>query len=167
MKKMRYVWVAYVAMALVGALAVVLVIRFSAKSGQQNAHTTILLYKDPFKFCSFVSTADSPSANPFWEGPDLPAVITDKLAQILQTPGGGSALVATTVWRCDGGKVLACTVGANLNCGKANTSREPTDAMVQWCADGSHTDMPASVSGHETIYAWAWQDGSPVIVRQF
>jgi hypothetical protein len=120
---------------------------------------------DPFAFSTSAGTADDPTAAR-WQGPTLPQIIADKLVQILDTPGG-SALLATTVWRCDGGKVLACTVGANLNCGQANTSREPTLAMINWCADASSLDIPASVSGHETIYAWACQDGAPVIVRQY
>ena len=144
-----------------------LAIAACSSSGHPSATATLKLATDPFAYCSAAGTVANPKTDPQWTGPGVPQVIADKLAQILAAPGGGSAFLATTVWRCDSGKVLVCTVGANLNCGPANTSREPTNAMVAWCADLSHADMPASVSGHETVYAWTCQDGAPAIVRQF
>jgi hypothetical protein len=143
-----------------------LAIAACSSSVHPSATATRKPSNDPFAYCSAAGTVANPKTEGHWAGPDVPQVIADKLAQILSAPGGG-ALLATTVWRCDGGKVLACTVGANLNCGPANTNRDPTSAMVAWCADPSHTDMPASVSGHETIYAGTCQDGTPAIVRQF
>jgi len=73
----------------------------------------------------------------------------------------------TTVFRCDRGRVLVCTVGANLRCGKANTSRDPGEGMLQWCRDNPSAEfVPASATGHDTIYAWGCQSGAPRILQQ-
>jgi hypothetical protein len=75
--------------------------------------------------------------------------------------------VTTTVFRCVSGHVLLCTVGANLPCGLANTSRLPKPGTVDWCRD--HPDVayiPAAVVGHDTIFTWQCQGGVPRVVRQ-
>jgi hypothetical protein len=57
--------------------------------------------------------------------------------------------------RCVGQKPLACYVGANLNCFKADTRRMLPGATA-WCRDnpGSAT-IPMSATGHDTIYEWS------------
>jgi hypothetical protein len=57
--------------------------------------------------------------------------------------------------RCVGQKLLACYVGANLNCSKADTRRMLPGATA-WCRDnpGSAT-IPMSATGHDTIYEWS------------
>ena len=57
--------------------------------------------------------------------------------------------------RCAGQKLLACYVGANLNCFKADTRRMLPGATA-WCRDnpGSAT-IPMSATGHDTIYEWS------------
>ncbi len=57
--------------------------------------------------------------------------------------------------RCVGQKLLACYVGANLNCFKADTRRMLPGASA-WCRDnpGSAT-IPMSATGHDTIYEWS------------
>ena len=69
-------------------------------------------------------------------------------------------------WRCMGGKLWACDVGANLPCdSKADTSREPNAEMREFCRENKGEDMPAAVTGHETIYGWKCNTkGLPVIV---
>lgn len=75
--------------------------------------------------------------------------------------------VATTVFRCASGRVTVCTTGANLPCGKADISRKANPGMRWWCHDNPDTRfIPASATGHETIYAWRCRDGEPLIVRQ-
>jgi hypothetical protein len=75
--------------------------------------------------------------------------------------------IDTTVFRCSQGRVMVCTVGANLPCGKANASRVPTQGTVQWCRANPGADfVPAAASGHDTIYEWRCRDGEPRIVRQ-
>lgn len=73
----------------------------------------------------------------------------------------------TTVFRCVGGHVMACTTGANLPCGQANASRTPNAGMVQWCHDKPDENfIPAYMTGHDTIYQWDCHGGSPRVVRQ-
>ena len=56
--------------------------------------------------------------------------------------------------RCTGGRLLACAVGANLNCGKANTSRSLRGASA-FCRDNPGADVvPMAATGHDTIYDW-------------
>jgi hypothetical protein len=56
--------------------------------------------------------------------------------------------------RCVGPKLLACWVGANLDCGKADTRRSLSGATV-FCHDNPGSkDIPMAVTGHDTIYAW-------------
>ena len=75
--------------------------------------------------------------------------------------------VDTTVFRCAGGHVLACTVGANLPCGRANTSRTPGAGMLAWCRAHADADfIPAFATGHDTIFAWRCVAGAPQISRQ-
>jgi hypothetical protein len=74
--------------------------------------------------------------------------------------------VDTTVFRCAGGRVMVCATGANLPCGKADTSRSNIGATA-WCRD--HPDaafIPAYASGHATIFDWRCQNGVAAIVRQ-
>jgi hypothetical protein len=66
----------------------------------------------------------------------------------------GREVLAATYYRCAGGNVLVCWVGANLPCGKANTKKE-LPAAARWCA--SHADsnfIPMYVTGHDTLYSW-------------
>ena len=56
--------------------------------------------------------------------------------------------------RCAGGKLMACWVGANLDCGKANTHRTLLGATA-YCRDNPDADpIPMSATGHDTIYDW-------------
>ena len=78
-----------------------------------------------------------------------------------------SLAMESTVFRCAGGHVLVCTVGANLPCGKANTSRAPNTGELQWCRDNPGSSfIPAVATGHDTIYQWQCQADKPQIVRQ-
>ncbi len=60
----------------------------------------------------------------------------------------------STFFRCAGGYVLLCNVGANLPCGKANTSRHLA-AADRWCAAHPGSDfIPMYMTGHDTVYRW-------------
>jgi hypothetical protein len=60
----------------------------------------------------------------------------------------------STLYRCAEGRVLVCNLGANLPCGKANTSRD-LPAANAWCAENAGSDfIPIYVTGHDTIYRW-------------
>ena len=61
----------------------------------------------------------------------------------------------TTVYRCDAGKTLMCTAGANLPCGPADTAKT-SDAANEWCASHANASfVPAFVTGHTTAYEWS------------
>ena len=56
--------------------------------------------------------------------------------------------------RCANGKLLACLIGANLNCGKADTRRSLPGASEYCRANPGANDIPMFATGHDTIYAW-------------
>ncbi len=56
--------------------------------------------------------------------------------------------------RCAGGRLLACAIGANLNCGKANTRRSLPGASEYCRANPGADYIPMFATGHDTIYAW-------------
>lgn len=56
--------------------------------------------------------------------------------------------------RCAGAKLMACWVGANLDCGKANVHRSLLGANA-YCRDNPGSDsIPMAATGHDTIYDW-------------
>jgi hypothetical protein len=56
--------------------------------------------------------------------------------------------------RCAKDKLLACLVGANLNCGKANARRSLPGASAFCRANPDAAMIPMAATGHDTIYAW-------------
>ncbi len=61
---------------------------------------------------------------------------------------------------------MACTVGANLNCGKADTRRDLPGATA-WCRENPDSDfIPMFATGHETIYDWRCTKGQAVRRQQ-
>jgi hypothetical protein len=64
-----------------------------------------------------------------------------------------------TVFRCADQKLLLCNYGANLPCGKANTSTSLPGA-ADWCRQHPNDDfIPMYVTGHDTIYRWRCANG--------
>ena len=125
-------------------------------------------FSDPFAYCSAVGTIDTPDSR--YIGPPVPEV----MAQALKKAFGASAdvpldvFITGTSWRCMGGKVYACNVGANLPCSeKADTSSTPLPGMINWCRENPNADViPALASGRATVYEWRCTHGTPTIVRQ-
>jgi hypothetical protein len=56
--------------------------------------------------------------------------------------------------RCAGDRLLACSVGANLNCGKADRRRMLPGATVYCRANPGADFIPMAATGHDTIYEW-------------
>jgi hypothetical protein len=73
-----------------------------------------------------------------------------KAFQIDAGPVGSAAFI-----RCTGGRLMACYVGANLNCGRADRRRRLGGATA-WCREhpGS-ANIPMAVTGHATVYSWS------------
>lgn len=68
----------------------------------------------------------------------------------------------TAVVRCAGGKPMACYVGANLNCDKADTRRTLPGATA-WCREHPGSNgIPMAATGHTTIYDWSCKGGRAV-----
>ena len=64
--------------------------------------------------------------------------------------------------RCARGKLMACLVGANLNCGKASARRSLPGAS-EYCRANPNADfIPMAATGHDTIYAWRCAGGRAV-----
>jgi hypothetical protein len=67
--------------------------------------------------------------------------------------------------RCAGTRLLACAVGANLNCGKANKSRSLPGAR-EYCRSNPDADnIPMAATGHDTIYDWRCAGGRAVATK--
>ena len=56
--------------------------------------------------------------------------------------------------RCAGRRLLACVIGANLNCFKANTRRSLPGASEFCRANPGADNIPMAATGHDTIYDW-------------
>jgi len=125
-------------------------------------------FADPFAYCAAVGTIDAPDGR--YTGPKVP----DAVAQGLKRAMGVSAdapdepFARNSLWRCMGGKVYACTIGANLPCSeKADASRAPGRALLDYCRQNSGADVvPMVVTGRATVFEWRCDGGTPAIARQ-
>ena len=127
-----------------------------------------MTYDDPFAYCAAVGTVDE--ADERYVGEELPLVVLEGIREALDaTDVDLEVFEIGTVWRCMDNQVYACNVGANLPClAKADESREPTQPMVDYCADNAGSDfIPAVVTGRATVYNWACEDTEPVVVEQY
>jgi hypothetical protein len=100
----------------------------------------------PAPYCARTGTDDALRTLP----PSLVAAARGAFG-LRATPAG--LIERGTVWRCAQGRVLACFVGANLPCGKLE-ARENLAAVDTWCRSHPGGPVPASVSGHETLWRW-------------
>jgi hypothetical protein len=130
--------------------------------------TATTSFSDPFAYCAAVGTVDAPDSR--YTGPRMPKAIARGLKKALAAPSTAplTPFLKNSFWRCMDGKVYACTVGANLPCQeKADTSRTPTSAMTEFCRDNADADnMPAFVTGRQTVYSWGCTGDTPAIVRE-
>jgi hypothetical protein len=123
---------------------------------------------DPFTYCAAVGTIDAPDAR--YTGPQVPHAIAEGLKKAFGAPTDAplEAFSRGTSWRCMGGKVYACNVGANLPCSeKVDTHRVPSQGMINWCRENPNADaIPAVASSRATVYEWKCTNATPEIVRQ-
>jgi hypothetical protein len=91
----------------------------------------------------------------------LPPSLVAKAKALFQLDMPDAQVVQGTVMRCADGKVLLCSAGANLPCGKANTSRKLAGAAA-WCREHPGADfIPMSATGHDTIFPWRCTGAAP------
>jgi hypothetical protein len=122
------------------------------------ATATPARFSDPFAYCAAVGDIDAPDAR--FTGVSVPAAIEDGMRRA----GGPTNGLR---WRCIGGQVYACGVGANLPCGPADTTPQPRPGLVAWCAENPDAaTAPAVATGRETVYEWGCRGATPTIVRQ-
>jgi len=125
-------------------------------------------FADPFAYCAAVGTIDAPDAR--YAGPKVPDVIAKGLQKAFNAPPDAplDVFVRNSFWRCMDGKVVACSVGANIPCeGKADMSKTPNEGMTNWCESNPNAEViPAAAAGRETVYEWRCVNGAPQIVRQ-
>ncbi|MGH6797690.1 MAG: hypothetical protein ACREDI_04835 [Roseiarcus sp.] len=103
-----------------------------------------------------VSAASVPAYCASGAGPRAPVPVPKDLeADVARTFGVPVDLVRRGAFvRCAKDKLLACSVGANLNCGKANTRRSLPGASEFCRANPDADNIPMAATGHDTIYAW-------------
>jgi hypothetical protein len=140
-----------------------------AAAAPTAAQTAAQTFTDPFAYCTAVGAIDAPDAR--YTGEKTPQALIKgylKAAGIPENPQYSETYKKMTIWRCMGGKVMVCNFGANLPCdSKANTSKEPTPEMVDFCKANPQVDfVPMAVTGHETIYSWRCSQGAPVLLDQ-
>ena len=114
-------------------------------------------FTSPVSYCKAVGTIDKPDSR--YVGPKLPAWMARELNL---KPDQGKMME----WRCANGAVLACAYGANIPCdSKANTSRTPTTAIVDYCHQNPGSNfIPMYVIGHDSSVSWACHGTKPVVL---
>jgi len=75
-------------------------------------------------------------------------------------------LASQAKFRCMGGKIYACFVGANLPCSKMNAEQSNAGAEA-FCKDNPAADsVPMVATGHDTIYSYRCKDGHAEVARK-
>jgi hypothetical protein len=96
---------------------------------------------------------------------DEPRAATRSLAGPIRRLFGisGKYALDTSYYRCAGGNVMLCAVGANLSCAKADM-RTALPSASRWCQTNPNSDIPMVVTGHDTAYVWrcVGNDAKPI-----
>jgi hypothetical protein len=125
-------------------------------------------FADPFAYCAAVGTIDAPGEG--YTGPKVPDAVAKGLKQAMGVSADAPTepFARNSLWRCMGGKVYACTIGANLPCSeKADASRTPSQALLDYCRQNAGAAVvPMVVTGRATVFAWRCDGETPTIVRQ-
>ena len=152
----------------VGVLALLAVVVAACGPAATPAPAAPSTYTDPFAYCAAVGDVDEPDAR--YTGEKVPQLV----AEALKKASGAASdapladFVGNSAWRCMGGKVYGCFVGANIPCwSKADTNRTPSDGATTFCKEQPNADfIPAFATGRETVYEWRCKEGTPEIVKQ-
>jgi hypothetical protein len=100
------------------------------------------------------AAAESYCPNPAHTAPaKVPPDLVPAVAKTFQIDPG--AVRDAAVVRCVRDKLMACFVGANLDCDKAETRRVLPGATA-WCRQNpGAANIPMAATGHATIYQWS------------
>ncbi len=107
--------------------------------------------------CAFpASAASGPAYCASGGGPRVPVSVPKEFeADVAKTFSIPVDIARHLVFvRCSENRLLACTVGANLNCAKASTRRSLPGASEFCRANANADNIPMAATGHDTIYAW-------------
>lgn len=98
----------------------------------------------------------------------LPAAIVPQARKLFGfSPNTPNALVRkTTSFRCMKGKAWLCNDGANLVCGKADTSRTSRGAEEFCRQNPGSAVVPMAATGHATVFAWTCAGNEARISRR-
>lgn len=124
-------------------------------------------YDDPAPYCAAVGTIDRPDGR--YIGEPVPDWIARALMRATDAPPTAElSFFKRAAWRCDRGRVLACSYGANIPCDrKADARRRPGAGERGFCRDHPGADLiPAVATGHATVFTWRCRGTRPVIARQ-
>jgi hypothetical protein len=112
----------------------------------------------PAQTCSRVGTNDTLR--------NVPASLGAAVNALFGTRMPPAEAARMTSYRCFRGRVLVCTVGANLPCGKANVSRTIPGADA-YCRENPNADfIPAAATGHDTIFEWRCSGRKATVAKQ-
>ena len=126
----------------------------AAACGSGHAHAQ----QNPEQFCRRAGTDDTLRPIP-------PSLVPEARSMFGPSMPPDMAL-RTTVFRCAQGQTRMCNTGANLPCGKANTSRNNPGTST-WCKRNPDSPfIPMYAVGHDTVYRWRCKDGQAQIVSQ-
>lgn len=86
----------------------------------------------------------------------VPDALLPNARRMFDVPANTAAshIKATTSVRCMNGAVWLCNHGANLNCGKADVSRNSPGADRFCKQNPDSIGVPMSATGHATVYDW-------------
>lgn len=83
-------------------------------------------------------------------------------AKVAKAFGVAPDAARNSLVRCVGDRLLACSVGANLNCGAAD-ARKILPGATDYCQANPTSDfIPMYATGHATIYNWRCAGGKAV-----
>jgi hypothetical protein len=101
-------------------------------------------HESPRAYCGRVGTDDALREPPLSLAPAIRRLFSIR----------GPLAPKAAYYRCAEGAVKVCFVGANLHCGKANTSKN-LPAVARWCETHPDTEtIPLYVTGHDSLYSW-------------
>jgi hypothetical protein len=136
---------------LFAGFALTLLVLASFRLTARPAAAAPAVYESPRAYCARIGNDDTLRSPP--------RSLASAIRRLFNVHG--PYMLKSSYYRCAGGAVLVCWVGANLPCGKANTSKT-LPAAAQWCATHANSVIPMYVTGHDTLYSWRCTDGKAV-----
>ncbi|MBV9552421.1 MAG: hypothetical protein JO032_06465 [Alphaproteobacteria bacterium] len=96
----------------------------------------------------------------------IPPMLVLSAKQVFSLRMPDQQVQRSTVFRCVSGRVVMCSLGANLPCGKANFARHLPGAEA-WCRDHADADIvPKFATGSASVYSWRCAGRTAKVVEQ-